>query len=131
MKTLGEDDILLNSATIVLDSAEVMNKKGKLTGDLYALSRPIPNVKLLFFRPKLAFYHSANKAKKQKGLRSWLKKRFGEPPALYDTTKLYISSLKMEKYLKDNGYFGSTVSYESTFKRDSTLADVTYHIQSS
>ncbi|MGB1242164.1 MAG: BamA/TamA family outer membrane protein [Chitinophagales bacterium] len=130
MKTLGEDDILLNSATIVLDSAEVMNKKGKLMGGLYALSRPIPNVKLLFFRPKLAFYHSANKSKKKKGLRSWLKKRFGEPPALYDTTKLYISSLKMEKYLKDNGYFGSTVSYESTFKRDSTLADVIYHIQS-
>ncbi len=131
LKTLKEGDILHNSTTIVLDSAEVMNKKGKLTTDLYYLSRPTPNRKILFFmRPNLAFYHFANKSKKEKGFRAWLKKRFGEPPALYDTTKLNISTIKMEKYLKDHGYFGSKVSYESQLKRDSTLADVTYHIQS-
>lgn len=131
LKTLEEGDILHNSTTIVFDNPDVINKKMKLSDDLYYLSRPTPNVKLLFFmRPKLAFYHAASKSKKEKGFRGWLRKRFGEPPALYDTAKLSISTLKMEKFLKDQGYFGSKVTFDSKFKRDSTLADITYHIQS-
>ncbi|MEZ4887493.1 MAG: BamA/TamA family outer membrane protein [Chitinophagales bacterium] len=107
-----------------------MNKKIKLSDDLYLLSRPIPNRKFLIFRPNLAFYHFASKSKKEKGFRAWLKNRFGEAPTLYDTSKLQISTIKMEKYLKDQGYFGSKVSHVSTFKRDSTLADVVYHVES-
>jgi len=108
-----------------------MNKQGKLIGDLTLLSRPIPNRKILFFmRPNLALYHYGTKHNKKKGFRAWVKKRFGEAPALYDTSRLYNSTKKMEKYLKDNGYFGSKVHYITNFKRDSTLADVVYHVQS-
>ncbi len=131
LKTLEQGDILHSSTTIVLDSSEVMNKQTKLIDELYLLSRPTPNRKILFFmRPNLALYHYGNKAKKEKGFRAWVKKRFGEAPALYDTARLHNSTKKMEKYLKDNGYFGSNVYYDTRFKRDSTLVDVVYHVQS-
>ncbi len=78
----------------------------------------------------MAFYHFADKSKKEKGIRAWMKKRFGEAPALYDTTQVRLSIQKMERYLKDNGYFGSKVSFTTSFRRDSTLTDLVYNVRS-
>ena len=61
---------------------------------------------------------------KEKGAKKWLQKTLGKPPVYYKPEKAKLSSLLMRDYLKDNGYFGSSVQHDTSYTD-------AYHIQDS
>ncbi|MDR0364428.1 MAG: BamA/TamA family outer membrane protein [Bacteroidales bacterium] len=49
--------------------------------------------------------------------KKWWKKVFDNPPSYYDASLVEQSASKMEIFLQNKGYFGSTVTYESQPKK--------------
>ncbi len=66
--------------------------------------------------------------KKEKGVKNWLRNTLGAPPAYYDDAKAAQTGLIMADYLKDHGYFGSRVDYD-TIHIDSARAQAKYDVR--
>ena len=87
-----------------------------LREDLAGLVRPRPNTKFLGLRVKLWLYHIAGKPKKEKGLRHWLRTKFGEPPVLASSVDLLKNEEILQNRLENRGYFHALVSGDTTEK---------------
>ena len=57
------------------------------------------------------------KPKKKKGFRNWLKFKIGEEPVYGQESQFKQSTLLMEQYLVNHGYFKSKVSYATEIKK--------------
>jgi outer membrane protein insertion porin family len=101
-------------------------KKSGIKRDLKEILSPKPNKKFLWMRPSVAVYEWMGNPKKEKGVRSWIKKNFGEPPVLLSTVLTKKSSDILGNRLFNLGYFNSKVSY--SIQQDSATARVFYSI---
>lgn len=105
-KYLGEGEYIYSGTEVELQNPERFNKKAQLKADLEYVSQPKVNTSGF----KVWVYHNFTKPK---GLSKFIRERLGEPLSIYDESLVNRSELVMEKYLKDRGYFGSEVAYDT------------------
>jgi outer membrane protein insertion porin family len=131
-KTVPAGDALYTGAKIDMrDSLLTRKKKKALRSQLSALTRPVPNQKILGIPFKLNVYN-AFRAKKGPG--KWIRERFGQPPVLLSDVDLNKNVKVLESYLQNKGYFKARVRGDTTIKGKkasatySVRADGQYHI---
>ncbi len=110
-KRLKKDEVLYTGAEVAFQQPEVVEKAERVEADLKDITSPSPNASLWGLRPQLWVYQRFGQ-NKEKGLGPLIQRKLGEPPVLLDTALARRVSLRMEKYLQDQGYFGSKVRYK-------------------
>lgn len=64
-----------------------------------------------------------------KGLKGWIYRNFAKPPVLISDVKPAMRTKMLSKILDDNGYFGSTASYEILYdKKNDKKAKINYEV---
>jgi outer membrane protein insertion porin family len=115
----GED--LYVGSTIKVESNDAIKDKKKIKTELNKLARPKPNERILWMRAKLWVYNVAGPNPK-KGLKKWLKKKWGEAPILLSDEHPKENADLMMNRLNSLGYFDSNVKYKiSSSKRKATI----------
>ena len=80
-----------------------------------------------YFRPGIYFYEHSQKGKETK-LKLWTRKALGTKPVILDTNQIVITTDKLQQYLKNKGFYHSSVSKSIRYGRKT--ASVTYTINS-
>lgn len=120
-KHLEADEKLYHRTKITFEEdARITNEK-QLTYELEDLSQPKPNTKLWLW----VYYNFGNPDKKR-GLGNFIKRRFGQPPVFYEQPEVDRNVLVLKKHLIDQGYFNSSVNYDTT--QSGKYIDVTYRV---
>ena len=117
--------MLVKNQVILTEKTEFNNYR-KTRDQLIDELQPVPNGKLLWMRPRLAFYNTYSEPKKEKGLKYWLKYKVGKAPALLDESKCKNLILAFENRLYHAGYFNTKATYE--IERKHKVASVKYLI---
>ena len=82
-KFLKDGELLYTGAEVKIENDSLSKKEKKaLRSELESNLTPKPNSSFLGLRPKLYAYNATKEPKKEKGLRYWLKYKFGEEPVL-------------------------------------------------
>ena len=116
-KTLPEGTYLYRGAKVkIIKPAQEINSKKLAFKSDETIQRPIPNKKKLGILWKLHIYNLFQ-TKKKKGFASWMQKKLGEPPVIYDD----LIQSKTEELLKNKafneGFFHAKVSSETKIKK--------------
>lgn len=123
-KYLAEGELLYVGPKIKVEGKEVSKKERKsLKKEFTGLVRPKPNKKILGLRPKLYIYNLAGQPKKEKGFRSWLRNKVGEPPVLFSKVDLEFNKQVLQSYSENRGYFNTQIATDSTRKGKKATAD--------
>ena len=137
-KHLKSDQYLVTDNTVILnDSINVIKEKSQLKYELSKLISQKPNSKLLFFFKTELFLHYNNKTIEEKKLitgkqdkeykgKRFFRKKFTEPPVLFNELIMDETASRMKNYLKNRGYLDAEVYAESKKKERSKKAEVTY-----
>ncbi len=108
---LPAGDSLFKGSKVHIDDREAKKKDRKvLASNLLAQVRPKPNSKTLGVRLKLTMYNAAGSSPKIKGLRRWIRNKFGEPPVLSSAVRLATDKELMVNLMQNMGYFNASVS---------------------
>lgn len=103
---LEDGKYLVNSNSIVLDTAFHSKDKSDLKYDLSTMVRQKPNVKLLgLFRWRLQLYYITHDPKDTTKITKWVESNFSEPPVIYDEEITRETVQSMTYYLQSKGYF--------------------------
>ena len=119
-KFLNEEDYLVTRNKIILEDTEnKIKEKSELKYQLSTLVSQKPNGRfLLFFKPKLRWYLNAKPEEEVKSkFNSWFRRKFMEPPVLYNRDEMYETSTRMENYLKNKGFFEAKVFPKNSLKK--------------
>ncbi len=101
--------------------------KKQLDEELENLVRPKPNSKILGMRVKLWAYNIAG-TPKGKGLRYFLKYKFGEAPVIASYPILQKNSAILQNHLENKGYFHDTVTLDTVAKHKKLTAKYTAYV---
>lgn len=101
---VGTDINLSADSTISTDDKE--NLEDQLTD----LSRPRPNKTLFGIPYKVGLYYLLGEPKKEKGLRAWFRRKFGEAPVLASAKAISSNATIFAGLMENEGYFRSSVS---------------------
>ncbi len=113
-KYLQDGEYLVNGNSINLIQKDIIKKDREVKEGLLEIANPKPNTGLL--KMPLKIYGFTQK-RKEKGFKNFLHKKYAEEPSIYDSKKVDISILKMNKYLLDHGYIGSNVSSDTIISK--------------
>ena len=97
-----------------------VGRKKILRSELEGYITPKPNKKILGMRPAVWFYFIAGTPKKEKGLKSFIKNKLGQPPVLITDATPDRTAKTLNGQLYNEGYFQSEVSYTTKVKRKET-----------
>lgn len=123
-KDLKENEYLVSKTSIKFKNpADIRNQK-KFKVELNEVVKPQPNSGI--FKLKLKLYQIGEKTKKEKGLKKWMQKNFGEAPAYYSEVSQSRNRLRMKRLLKDNGFFRSDIEVDTLMK--GKKIEMTYHV---
>lgn len=115
-RKLGDGQRLYTGAKVTVEGASKKEKKA-LASELKALARPKPNSNFLGFRYGLFFWNIGDTAKK-KGVKAWLRRKYGEAPVLASAVNLGKNSEVMQSRLFNRGYFyGEVTGVADTSKK--------------
>ncbi|WP_247233259.1 BamA/TamA family outer membrane protein [Telluribacter sp. SYSU D00476] len=92
-----------------------------LEGQLEDMLRPNPNKTLFGFPYKVWLYYVIGEPKREKGFRSWFRRKLGEPPVYASQRVVATNAQVMEAYLSNNGYFRSTARGQLVPKKNRTV----------
>ncbi len=116
-KYLQEGQYLYTGAEVKVINDSVSRKtRSSLEGNLQALTRPLPNRKVLGMRLRLYAYNAIGTPKKETSLKGRLKYRFGEPPVLLQQVNLDNNIAILNNYLENNGYFDVETTADTIIK---------------
>ena len=101
---VGTDINLLADSTITKDD------KANLEDQLGDLARPRPAKTLFGFPYKVALYYFLGEPKKEKGLRAWFRRKFGEAPVLASAKAISSNATIFAGFMENEGYFRPSVS---------------------
>lgn len=110
-KLLREDELLVTESSVNFINKKEFSNRKETKYALEALANPRPNTGLFKFR--LWTYLKLREHKKEKGIKSWIKRKIGQPPALYDPVDIRKNRLKIHQYLKNNGYFETGLTVDT------------------
>ncbi|MFY7910227.1 MAG: BamA/TamA family outer membrane protein [Emticicia sp.] len=117
-KYIPEGESLYTGAKIktAADSSFSKNEIKVLDEQLKTIIRPIPNSSIFGFPYKVWFYYVVGEPKKEKGVRNWFRKKFGEAPVLASKRAVNVNTEIIGNYLNNEGYFRSTATGELIIK---------------
>ena len=126
LRYLEEGEKLYTGSRIAIESEEKVEGKDRLEQEMERVIRPVPNQKVLIWRPRLWLYNVAGEPT-GRGLRHMMRNRLGRPPVIFDINDVQRSKSLMENRLFHLGFFDAEVSYQ-TQEKDQT-ASVDYHVR--
>lgn len=116
-KFLKEGQQLYTGAEIVIENDTLSKKKKSALKDaLKENLTPKPNASFLGLKPKLYAYNVTKEPKKEKGLRYWLKYKFGEKPVLLADVDREFNKDIIVNYSENKGYFNAKAKYDTVSK---------------
>ena len=92
------------------DSTITKDDKKNLEEQLGDLARPRPNKTLFGFPYKVALYYLLGEPKKEKGLRAWFRRKFGEAPTLASAKAISSNATIFAGLMENEGYFKASAS---------------------
>jgi outer membrane protein assembly factor BamA len=104
----GQSLYVGNHVRVTQDSISKPNVSG-LDSELEEIVKPTPNKTLFGFPYKVWFYYFIGEPKDEGGLRSWFRKKLGEPPKFATQRVIDINAANMVSYLDNEGYYRSSV----------------------
>lgn len=107
----GESLYVGGSVKVVPDSLARRQVSG-LESKLEDLLRPAPNSTLFGFPHKVWLYYLMGEPKREKGFKSWFRRKFGEPPMLTSQRMVTVNNEVIAGNLNNEGYFRSTATGE-------------------
>lgn len=123
---LKDDETFYDGSSIHFESHGKVRGKKNISSKLEELIEPKPNFKFLGMRPEVWIYYTMDAPKKPKGLRSWIRKKVGEPPVLMKDVNPERTANILQGNLFNSGFFESQVSSSSSVKKKK--GHVTYTI---
>ncbi|KUJ50798.1 BamA/TamA family outer membrane protein [Chryseobacterium sp. JAH] len=116
-KFLKDGQLLYTGAKVKVESDSLTKKeKSELESALKENLTPKPNSSFLGLRPKLYAYNATKEPKKEKGLRYWLKYKFGEEPVLLGDVDREFNKDIIVNYSENKGYFNAKAKYDTVSK---------------
>lgn len=116
-KFLKDGQMLYTGAEVKIESDSLSKKeKNELESALKDNLTPKPNSSFLGLRPKLYAYNATKEPKKEKGLRYWLKYKFGEEPVLLGDVDREFNKDIIVNYSENKGYFNARARYDTVSK---------------
>jgi outer membrane protein insertion porin family len=89
----------------------------ELKRDLEALIVPAPNTEIFGMRPGVWLFFRQRDEAKKKGLKAFIRRKFGQVPVLISDIKPEQTAKLLEGQLQNDGYFKSTVEYKVKERR--------------
>lgn len=127
-KHLPPNETLYMGAEVKVTDPDMRSKEKKaIKEEMEALTRPIPNKRILGVPFKLMMYNLAGNPKKQTSLLGKLKYKIGEAPVLGSTVNIDYNVKVLQSTLENKGYFNNFVTGDSTVKNKKARAQ--YSIQ--
>jgi len=116
-KYLPAGETLYKGTTVTINTEKgVTTSKHTLKKELQVAAKPTPN-KFLFGQPyKVWWWYKIGEPKKEKGFKSWIRNKLGEPPVLSSRVNAPVTAEDMQSLLENGGYFHSTVKGDTTIK---------------
>ncbi|MBW8524494.1 BamA/TamA family outer membrane protein [Chryseobacterium chendengshani] len=116
-KFLKEGQMLYTGAEVMIENDTLpKKKKNELKAALEENLTPKPNSSFLGLRPQLYAYNITKEPKKEKGLRYWLKYKFGEEPVLLGDVDREFNKDIIVNYSENKGYFNAKAKYDTVSK---------------
>jgi outer membrane protein insertion porin family len=116
-KFLKDGQMLYTGAEVKIESDSLSKKeKSALQSALEENLTPKPNSTFLGLRPKLYAYNTTKEPKKEKGLKYWLKYKFGEEPVLLGDVDREFNKDIIINYSENKGYFNAKAKYDTVSK---------------
>lgn len=116
-KFLKDGQLLYTGAEVKIESDSLTKKeKSELQSALEENLTPKPNSSFLGLRPKLYAYNATKEPKKEKGIRYWLKYKFGEEPVLLGDVDREFNKDIIVNYSENKGYFNAKAKYDTVSK---------------
>lgn len=114
---LKDGQMLYTGAEVKIESDSLSKKeKSALQSALEENLTPKPNSTFLGLRPKLYAYNTTKEPKKEKGLKYWLKYKFGEEPVLLGDVDREFNKDIIVNYSENKGYFNAKAKYDTVSK---------------
>jgi outer membrane protein insertion porin family len=121
-----ENEKLYRGSTVKVISNDKVTDRRKAVKEVNSLIRPKRNTTILGMRPRLWIYYAMGNSKKQKGIKSWIKKKLGEPPVYMSEVDAPLVSQAIDAKLYNMGFFNSYNSYQVVADSNKKTAGVTY-----
>ncbi len=116
-KFLKDGQMLYTGAEVKIENDSLSKKeKSALQSALEESLTPKPNSSFLGLRPKLYAYNATKEPKKEKGLKYWLKYKFGEEPVLLGDVDREFNKDIIVNYSENKGYFNAKAKYDTVSK---------------
>ena len=116
-KFLKQGQLLYTGANIKVENDSLSKKeKEALKSALEENLTPKPNSSFLGLKPKLYAYNITSEPKKEKGIKYWLKYKFGEKPVLLGDVDREFNKDIVENYSENKGYFNAKAKYDTVSK---------------
>lgn len=116
-KFLKDGQMLYTGAEVKIENDSLTKKEKKeLQAALEENLTPKPNATFLGLRPKLYAYNTTSEPKKEKGLKYWLKYKFGEEPVLLGDVDREFNKDIIINYSENKGYFNAKAKYDTVSK---------------
>lgn len=128
-KYLNEDQRFYAGTKINLQPVGRVGGKKEVTRTLEGLITPDPNTKVLGMRPGVWLYYRQRDSQKTKGLKAFIRRKFGQVPVLITDIRPEQTSKLLEGTLQNEGYFGSTVDFEIKDRKKRKEAVVVYNVE--
>jgi outer membrane protein assembly factor BamA len=133
---LGAGETLyVGSSVTIKDKQLSRGERKSLQSELNAAIRPLPNRKFAGMRLRLTAYNLAGRPAKPKGLKNWLKTKFGEAPVTGAQVSVESNTKLLTNRLQNKGFFFAQVDGSLQEKRKKVKAEFTistgprYHIR--
>ncbi|RAW01789.1 translocation and assembly module lipoprotein TamL [Pseudochryseolinea flava] len=127
-KYLKDGESFYDGSEIVVHQQQgKVGRKNTLRKELDTYITPKRNTKVLGMRPGVWIYYATGTPKKKKGLRSFLKRKFGQEPVLIDDVTPERTAKILAGYLNNEGYFKSDA--DASIKTKGTKSTVIYDIK--
>ena len=132
-RRLGEDEVLYNGMKVKINPTDGERLPAALVSDITQAVNVKPNNPWPILSPYkrdpfpigLWIYNNWNDS--AKGLSGWIYRKFSKPPVLISDVRADMRMKLVENILADNGYFGSTATYEEIpDKKDPKKAMMSY-----
>lgn len=116
-KFLKDGQMLYTGAEVKIENDSLSKKeKSELQSVLEESLTPKPNSTFLGLRPKLYAYNTTKEPKKEKGIKYWLKYKFGEEPVLLGDVDREFNKDIIVNYSENKGYFNAKAKYDTVSK---------------
>jgi outer membrane protein insertion porin family len=127
-KYLGEDQRFYAGSVVKLEPQGKVGGKKQIKEELESLIIPAPNTEVFGMRPGVWLFFRERDQNKKKGLKAFIRRKFGQVPVLMTDIKPQQTAKLLEGNLNNNGYFRSEVKFEVKDRPEKKESVVVYRV---